>query len=86
MEELKEKIFELLGVIRIYTKVPGKEPDLKAPFILKRGSTVADLAGAIHRDLPRTMKTARIWGSARFAGQAVMRDYELQDRDIVEIS
>ena len=86
LEELKEKIFELLGVIRIYTKVPGKEPDLKAPFILKRGSTVADLAGAIHRDLPRTMKTARIWGSARFAGQAVMRDYELQDRDIVEIS
>ncbi len=86
LEELKERVFELLGVLRIYTKVPGKEPDLKAPFILKRGSTVAVLAGAIHRDLPRLMKNARIWGSARFEGQSVMKDYELRDRDIVEIS
>jgi hypothetical protein len=86
LEDLKEKIFEMLGIIRIYTKVPGKEPDLKTPFILKRGSTVVDLAGAIHRDLPRSMKNARIWGSARFEGQSVMKDYELQDRDIAEIS
>lgn len=85
LEELREKVFGLLKVIRIYTKAPGKAPDLKAPFILPRGSTVLDLAEAIHRDLPRLMKTARIWGSARYEGQPVMKDYVLQDRDIVEI-
>jgi len=86
LEDLKEKIFQTLEVIRIYTKVPGKEPDLEKPFVLKQGSTVQDLAGAIHRDLPRLMKSARIWGSARYDGQTVMRDYILQDRDVVEIA
>lgn len=86
LEDLREKLYETLQVLRVYTKVPGKEPDLKAPFILRKGSTVLDLAEAIHRDLPRMMKNARIWGSARFEGQSVNRDYPLQDRDIVEIS
>lgn len=86
LEALKEKIFTTLGIIRIYTKAPGKEPDLKTPFILPKGSTVLDLAASIHRELPRLMKNARIWGSARFDGQSVMRDYMLQDRDIVEIT
>lgn len=86
LEGLREKIFQTLGVIRAYTKIPGKEPDLKTPFILKRGSTVLDLAETIHRDLPRLMKNARVWGSARYDGQSVMRDYVISDRDIVEIS
>lgn len=86
LEALRERIFEVLKVIRVYTKVPGKEPDLKTPFILRRGSTVLELAEAIHRDLPRLMKNARIWGSARYEGQSVVRDYVLHDRDIVEIS
>lgn len=86
LEALREKIFQTLGVIRAYTKIPGKEPDLKTPFILKRGSTVLDLAETIHRDLPRLMKNARVWGSARYDGQSVMRDYVIYDRDIVEIS
>lgn len=86
LEALKEKIFTILGIIRIYTKVPGKEPDLKTPFILQKGSTIMELAASIHRDLPRLMKNARIWGSARFDGQSVMRDHVLADRDIVEIT
>jgi ribosome-interacting GTPase 1 len=86
LEALKEKIYAILEIIRIYTKVPGKEPDLKTPFILPKGSTVLELAASIHRDLPRMMKNARVWGSARFEGQSVMRDYLLQDRDIVEIT
>ena len=86
LEALKERIFDALKVIRVYTKIPGKEPDLKTPFILKQGSAVSDLAEAVHRDLPRLMKNARIWGSARYEGQSVMRDYVLHDRDIVEIS
>lgn len=86
LEHTRGRIFNLLEVIRVYTKVPGKEPDLKAPFILKQGSAVVELAEAIHRDLPKKMKNARVWGSARFPGQSVPREYTLQDRDIVEIS
>ncbi|OQA08639.1 MAG: GTPase ObgE [Firmicutes bacterium ADurb.Bin373] len=86
LEDLRERIFQTLGVIRVYTKIPGREPDMKKPFIMKRGSTVLELAETIHRDLPNLMKNARIWGSARYDGQSVTRDYIMGDRDIVEIS
>lgn len=84
-QELKRDIFNLAGIIRIYTKPPGKPPDLSRPFILKKGETVKDLASTIHKDLAHTLKGARVWGSAKFEGQLVTPDYVLQDRDIVEI-
>lgn len=86
LEELRQQIFTTLGVIRIYTKAPGKEPDLDKPFILKTGSTVVDFAREVHKDLAENLKQARVWGSARFDGQAVPQDYQLQDKDIVELS
>jgi len=85
LTKLQKLIFKQLGVIRIYSKAPGKKPDLERPFILKTGSTVVDLAYAIHRDFPKRLKSALVWGSARFDGQAVSRDYVLHDRDIVEL-
>lgn len=86
LEYLRRRLFELLEVVRIYTKVPGKEPDKNAPFVMPRGSTVVDLAAAIHKDLAKRIKNARVWGSTRFPGQSVPREYELQDEDIVEIN
>lgn len=85
LEQLRQRIFEMLEVIRVYSKIPGREPDMRAPFVLKKGSTVLDMARAVHRDFPEKLKHARIWGSARFDGQSVSRDYVLQDRDIVEL-
>ncbi|NLN06077.1 MAG: TGS domain-containing protein [Firmicutes bacterium] len=82
---LRGKIFLALNVIRVYGKAPGRKADLERPFILKKGSTVLDLAYQIHRDFPRKLKSALVWGSARFEGQAVSKDYMLQDKDIVEL-
>ena len=84
LQELPGTVFEMLGITRLYAKPPGREVDRAAPFVLKRGGTVADLARAIHRDLSRTMKSARVWGSARFDGQPVPREYVLSDGDVVE--
>ena len=64
---------------------PGKEPDLERPFVLKKGSTVSDLAEKIHRDFYEKLKAARVWGSSAFPGQMVQRDYELHEGDIVEL-
>ncbi|MFZ5634354.1 MAG: GTPase [Bacillota bacterium] len=86
LEELKTVLFKTLDIIRVYSKVPGKEPDLKMPFVLKRGSTVLDMAEKIHKDLAQKLKFARVWGSAKFEGQSVPKDYSLRDRDIVEIN
>jgi len=85
LEHLRRSVFDLLGIIRIYSKKPGHDPDMGQPFILKKGSTVVDMAEAVHRDFPSKLKSARVWGSARFPGQAVPRDYVLEDKDIVEL-
>lgn len=85
LEELRTAIYRFLNVIRVYTKQPGKPPDLAAPYTCPVGSTVVDMAALVHRDFAAGLKTARIWGSGVFDGQAVGRDHVLQDKDIVEL-
>ena len=84
-DHLREKVYQQLGIIRVYAKPPGKEPDLERPFVLKKGSTVAELAAKIHRDFSEHLKSARVWGSAVFDGQMVQRDHMLEEGDIVEL-
>ncbi len=83
--ELKKFIYKFLNLIRVYTKQPGKAPDLEHPFVLKRGSKVEDLAYEIHKELAKNLKYARIWGSSKFDGQRVTKEYELKEGDIVEL-
>jgi len=85
IEELKKKIFSILHVIRVYSKAPGKKPDFEEPFVLKRGSTVVDMARAVHKDFARRLTYARIWNSTKFNGQMVNRDYVLDDGDVLEL-
>lgn len=85
LEGLARRVWELLAVIRVYTKEPGRPADFDRPFTLSIGSTVEALAREIHRDLPEKMKFARVWGEGRFDGQHVQRAAELHDRDVVEI-
>lgn len=85
VEELRDAIYRFLNVIRVYTKQPGKPPDLDSPFTLPVGGTVVDLAALIHRDFAENLKSARIWGTGVFDGQSVKRDHVLHDKDIVEL-
>lgn len=85
LDELRRAIYELLGVMRIYTKQPGKPPDMTSPFTTPIGSTVAELAGRVHKDFEEGLKSARVWGTGVFDGQTVGRDHVLHDRDVVEL-
>jgi ribosome-interacting GTPase 1 len=87
LEELRKKIFLLLDVIRAYSKVPGKKADFNDPFSLRRGTTVIDLARAVHKDFFEKFKYARVWrkDSLAFQGQMINRDFVLEDEDIVEL-
>jgi ribosome-interacting GTPase 1 len=85
LKELAQKMFELLDIVRVYAKKPGKPADMKEPFTLPRGSTVMDLAMSIHRELAEKVKSARAWGKNVHDGQNVHRTYELADRDIIEL-
>jgi ribosome-interacting GTPase 1 len=85
LDKLPALFFRLLGIIRIYAKPPGKKLDMADPFTLPTGSTVSDLATAIHRELANKLKFARIWGTGVYAGQNVQRTHVLNDKDIIEL-
>ena len=85
LKGLLQSLYDLSGVIRVYTKAPGKEPNKMAPFVLPRETTLEELASKIHKDFKNKLKFAKIWGSGMFDGQMVQRDYILQDGDVVEI-
>jgi ribosome-interacting GTPase 1 len=54
------------------------------PFVLERGSTVDDLAGAIHHELRRNLKYAVLRGACgKFGAQRVGRHHQPDDEDVV---
>jgi len=85
LEDLKKRIFSFLHVIRVYSKAPGKKPDHDEPFVLKRGSTVIDMARAVHKDFAEKLAYARLWRGQEYTGQMINRDFRLEDEDICEL-
>ena len=83
--ELGPWLFSRLGVVRVYTKVPGHAVDRQRPFTLRRGRTVGDVARLVHRDLVRTLRHARLWGPSGFDGQTVGPEHRVADGDVVEL-
>ena len=84
LEELKEATFRALNKVRVYTKAPGGEPDFGSPIVLGQGSKVENAAEALHKDWRRRLKFALLWGSGKYDGQRVGRDYVLADGDVLE--
>ena len=73
-------------MVRVYTKLPSaKTPDMDRPFTVRRGLTLLDLAGQVHKDYIEGLKFARVWGSAVHDGTVVKGDYVLHDKDVAEL-
>jgi hypothetical protein len=86
LEKLGPAIFKSLEIIRVYTKEPNDRTPSGNPFILKRGSTVGDLARQIHSDFIERFAYARIWGKRLpFSPQKVGSSFALDDKDVVEL-
>jgi small GTP-binding protein len=85
LDALRSEIFCMLKILRVYSKIPGKDVDRKDPYVFKFGSTLMDMAKTIHKDFAQKLKFARIWGLNKYQGQKVNRDYILEDEDIIEL-
>jgi ribosome-interacting GTPase 1 len=86
LEELGRVLFEVLGVIRIYTKEPGMRVHSDHPFTLRRGATVGELAKNIHKEFVVNFLFAMVWAKRlRFSPKKVGLGFVLEDGDIVEI-
>ena len=86
LEQLKLYLFQLLEVIRIYTKAPHSKVDYSDPIICPEGVTIDEISGKIHKDFQKYFHFAKVWGdSVNFSGQHVGRSHELKDKDVIEI-
>ena len=84
INELKEKLLQNSGKIRVFTKEPGK-PKTEKPIILPPGSTLKDVAEKILKGFSKNVKETKIWGpSSKFSGQIIGLNHILKDLDVVE--
>jgi small GTP-binding protein len=84
LDAFREAAWRLTGLIRVRLRTMGEtDPE---PLALDPSATVADVADSVHHDLAETFVGARVWGpSARFDGQRVGREHQVEDGDVVEV-
>ncbi|MEM2889623.1 MAG: GTPase [Candidatus Bathyarchaeia archaeon] len=86
LDVLGEHIFEMLNIIRVYTKEPDEKAPSPKPIVVKKGTTAIEIAKELHSSLYKKFQYGRIWGtSVKYAGQKVGSNHLLEDGDILEI-
>ena len=84
LKELRAKIVQVLDLVRVYAKPPGRPPDLSRPFVLRQGATVEDLADVVHHEVRQALRYAVRWTPGA-APLRVSHQYQLADRDVIEL-
>ncbi len=80
-----QTIFDLLGIVRVYTKERGKGR-ATIPIVVREGTTVGELAKIVHNDFYDRFKYARIWGpAAKFDNEKVGLDRLMKDGTTIQI-
>ncbi|MFB6144966.1 MAG: OBG GTPase family GTP-binding protein [Candidatus Nanohaloarchaea archaeon] len=87
LDELKDLVFESMGLIRVYMKEKGGEVDRDEPLILREGSTIEEAMEELPGDMLERFKAAKVSGpSSKFPDQKVGKEHELADEDILELN
>jgi hypothetical protein len=85
LDAFRRAVFDTLGIVRMYSKPPGKPADMDRPFLLKCGGTVLDGARLVHKDFAEHLKFARLYRSdGSHSGLMVDRNHLVEDRDVLE--
>ena len=86
LDALRERIWDELGLVRIYMDKPGRGVDREEPLVLREGDTVGDACEKLGGTFDERFRFARVTGpSAKHDDQQVGRDHELADEDVLRI-
>ncbi|KAI5991539.1 P-loop containing nucleoside triphosphate hydrolase protein [Pisolithus albus] len=61
LDYLVERVWESLGLVKVYTKKRGERPDLSDPVCLRKGATIEDVCLGIHKSLATNFRYALVW-------------------------
>jgi len=89
IDYMLKRIWDYLGLIRIYTKKRGQAPDLAEPVVLsseREGLTVEAICKSVSKDLLDKFNFALVWGrSTKFNPQRVGLSHGLMDEDVIQV-
>ena len=86
LEALRERIYDTLGLVRIYMDKPGRGVDYDEPLMLQEGATIEDALQKLGGEFEDRFRFARVSGpSAKHDDQQVGTDHELADEDVLRI-
>ena len=89
IDYMLKRIWDYLGLIRIFTKKRGQAPDLVEPVVLsseREGLTVAAICKSVSKDLLEKFNFALVWGrSTKFNPQRVGLSHTLMDEDVIQV-
>ena len=77
-------LIQWLGIVRVYTKIPGKKADRDHPYTVLKGGTVEDICSLVHRDFAEKLKFARLWRKSD-TPLTVSRHEIVEDGDVLEL-
>ncbi|KAL4423203.1 hypothetical protein ABPG77_000336 [Micractinium sp. CCAP 211/92] len=86
---LLARIWDMMGLVRVYTKKVGHKPDFGDPVVLSEdrgGTSMKHFCEMIHKSLLREFQYALVWGtSSKHMPQRVGLHHKLEDEDVVQI-
>ncbi|WP_435153190.1 OBG GTPase family GTP-binding protein [Haladaptatus sp. DFWS20] len=86
LDALREKIWDELGLMRIYMDKPGRGVDYEEPLVLPYGSTIEDACDRLGGEMRERFRFARVSGpSAKHDEQQVGVEHELADEDVLRM-
>uniref|UniRef100_A0A6V1K5R4 OBG-type G domain-containing protein n=1 Tax=Heterosigma akashiwo TaxID=2829 RepID=A0A6V1K5R4_HETAK len=90
VEELLARMWDYMGLVRVYTKKKGATPDFGDPIVLssqRKGTTVEVAVGDISKDMLKIFKYAMVWGrSTKHDPQTVGLKHTLLDEDVLQVA
>lgn len=89
LDGLLERMWDMMGLVRVYTKRKGAAPDFEDPCILsgqRSGVDVEACAGSVSKELLAVFNFALVWGkSAKHSPQRVGLNHTLEDEDVIQL-
>lgn len=89
LDGLLVKIWDMMALVRVYTKKVGAKPDFDQPVVLtsdRGGTTIKAFCNQIHKTLLKEFQYALVWGtSSKHMPQRVGLQHYLEDEDVVQV-
>ena len=89
MDGLLEMLWDMMGLVRVYTKKVGSKPDFGDPIVLSEdrgGTKMKHFCRQIHKTILEEFNYGLVWGtSAKHMPQRCGLSHQLQDEDVVQI-